>query len=86
MKLELVTWRDARGCGQEWMDRERFVEGKRGTDGLLIETVGWCVLEDGEALWLAGSWASNDDISDVTEIPVGMVKERVVLRDEHWSE
>jgi hypothetical protein len=70
----LITWRDAGGEQDGWIDPKDIDD-----DNPLVQSVGWVVKETDNNVTLAMDVADDGDTHTRGRIPKGMIVSRVVL-------
>lgn len=76
MKIELITWRDAGGEQDGWLDATDIDDANP-----IIKSVGFVVKETDNNITLAMDLADDGDTHTRGRIPKGMVVSRVVLEE-----
>jgi len=76
MRIELITWRDAGGEQQGWME-----PGDIDDDNPIVTSVGWVVKETENNVTLAMDVADDGDTHTRGRIPKGMIVERKILQE-----
>lgn len=75
MKMELITWRDAGGEQDGWLDTADIDDANP-----IIQSVGWVVKETDNNITLAMDLSDDGDTHTRGRIPKGMVVSRIELR------
>lgn len=79
-RMVLVIWRDATAyLDLGWQPAEEY-QRLVAVDRRMVHTIGWEVVNDQDSVAVAQSWEpALGGMSDVIQIPMGMVKEVIVL-------
>lgn len=76
MRIELVTWRDAGGEQEGWLEAKDIDD-----ENPIITSVGFVVKETDANLTLCMDWADDGDTHTRGRIPKGMIVSRTVLKE-----